>query len=57
MSVSMLQISDASAARYEVPLTVGGVNDERPEEPLYEVIYQDQPFAFKIVRRSTREVM
>ena len=52
-----MQISDPNAKRYEVPLAVGGVNGERPAEPLYEVIYQDEPFAFKVVRRSTREVM
>ncbi|XP_076803980.1 sucrase-isomaltase, intestinal-like [Clavelina lepadiformis] len=52
-----IKISDPNAKRYEVPLAIGGVNGERPAEPLYEVIYQDEPFAFKVVRRSTREVI
>ncbi|XP_078486588.1 sucrase-isomaltase, intestinal [Ciona intestinalis] len=52
-----IKIIDANNPRYEVPMTLGGVNPTKPSEPLYEVIYQDQPFAFKVVRRSTREVI
>uniref|UniRef100_H2ZBD5 alpha-glucosidase n=1 Tax=Ciona savignyi TaxID=51511 RepID=H2ZBD5_CIOSA len=52
-----IKISDAVNSRYEVPLTLSGKKHGKPSDALYEVIYQDNPFAFKVVRRATREVI